>query len=158
MGDIVKMYREHGRQIVPHRIKARRAIWRMFVGGSYGARKGDKVLREALTGVLKEDDHVGRYASGASRFPCPAILIAAIAPGSSEDACERVRDDRYKLVLCMASTPPPIFRSLARSTIPTTTTVGSSGFACRRPLANNPIDGGRLSALLVRLKCSTPSR
>jgi len=38
MGDIVKMYRDHGRQIFPHRIKGTfSAIWRMFVGG-IGAR------------------------------------------------------------------------------------------------------------------------
>src|SRR5690348_14799412 len=49
MGGIVKMYRDHGRQIFPHRIKGTgSAIWRIFVGGRY-VRKGDKVLRQALT-------------------------------------------------------------------------------------------------------------
>src|SRR3954469_15921650 len=53
MSEIVKMYRDHGRQIFPHRIKGTgSALWRMFVGGRY-VRKGDKVLRQALTDVLE---------------------------------------------------------------------------------------------------------
>jgi patatin-like phospholipase/acyl hydrolase len=53
MGAIVKLYRDHGREIFPHRIKGTfSAIWRMFVGGRY-VRKGDTVLRAALTNVLK---------------------------------------------------------------------------------------------------------
>src|SRR5882672_3935946 len=52
MGEIVSMYRDHGRQIFPHRIRGTiSAVWRMFVGGRY-VRKGDKVLRAALTEVL----------------------------------------------------------------------------------------------------------
>lgn len=54
MGEIVKMYRDHRHQIFPHRIKGTgSAIWRMFAGGRY-VRRGDKVLRQALTDVLKE--------------------------------------------------------------------------------------------------------
>jgi uncharacterized protein len=61
MGEIVKMYRDHGRQIFPHRIKGTgSAVWRMFVGGRY-VRKGDKVLRQALTDVLKDTTMLDVY-------------------------------------------------------------------------------------------------
>src|SRR5258708_465160 len=48
MGEIVKLYRDHGREIFPHRIKGTlSAIWRMVVRGRY-VRQRHTVLRPAL--------------------------------------------------------------------------------------------------------------
>lgn len=52
MGDVVKLLRDNGREIFPHRIKSTPiAVWRMFVGGRY-VREG-AVLRAAAIWVLK---------------------------------------------------------------------------------------------------------
>ena len=149
MGDIVKMYREHGRQIFPHRIKGTfSAIWRMFVGGSY-VREGDKVLREALTGVLKKTTMLDVYAKRGISLSIPAILMSSHRSWVfKKTPASGVRDDRYKLVdVCMASSAAPIFRSLAAVDDPNNDHGVVQVFADGGLWANNPIMVGLVDAL-----------
>jgi patatin-like phospholipase/acyl hydrolase len=86
----------------------------MFVGGSY-VRKGDRVLREALTGVLKKTTMLDLYAKRGISLSIPAILMSSHRSWVfKKTPASGVRDDHYKLVdVCMASSAAPIFRSLA---------------------------------------------
>jgi uncharacterized protein len=154
MGEIVKMYRDHGRQIFPHRIKgAGSALWRMFVGGRY-VRKGDKVLRQALTEVLKETTMLEVFQKRGLSLSIPAILMSSHRSWVfKKTPMSGVRDDQYKLVdVCMASSAAPIFRSLAVVDDPNNDHGVEQVFADGGLWANNPIMVGLADALA----CAVP--
>ena len=149
MGEIVKMYRDHGRQIFPHRIKGTAsAIWRMFVGGRY-VRKGDKVLRQALTDVLNETMMLDVFEKRGISLSIPAILMSSHRSWVFKKTPKSgVRDDHYKLVdVCMASSAAPIFRSLAAVDDPNNDHGVEQVFADGGLWANNPIMVGLADAL-----------
>lgn len=149
MGEIVKMYRDHGRQIFPHRIKGTAsAIWRMFVGGRY-VRTGDKVLREALTNVLKETTMLDVFEKRDISLSIPAVLMSSHRSWVfKKTPASGVRDDQYKLVdVCMASSAAPIFRSLAAIDDPNSDHGVKQVFADGGLWANNPIMVGLVDAL-----------
>src|SRR4051812_38010157 len=105
MSEIVKLYRDHGREIFPHRIRGTSsAIWRMFVGGRY-VRRGDAVLREALTTVLKGTTMVEVYRNRGISLSIPAVAMSSHRSWVfKKTSASGVRDDHYPLVdVCMAS-------------------------------------------------------
>ncbi|WP_240537220.1 patatin-like phospholipase family protein [Bradyrhizobium elkanii] len=149
MGEIVRMYRDHGRQIFPHRIKGTAsAVWRMFVGGRY-VRKGDRVLRKALAEVLKETTILDVFEKRGISLSIPAILMSSHRSWVFKKTPKSgVRDDRYKLVdVCMASSAAPIFRSLAAVDDPNNDHGVEQVFADGGLWANNPIMVGLTDAL-----------
>jgi patatin-like phospholipase/acyl hydrolase len=99
MGDIVKLYRDHGRQIFPHRIKGTlSAVWRMFVGGSY-VRRGDAVLRAALTDVLKGATMLDVFNKRGISLSIPTVAMSSHrAWVFKKTQASGVRDDHYPLV------------------------------------------------------------
>ena len=149
MGEIVKMYRDHGRQIFPHRIKGTiSAVWRMFVGGRY-VRKGDKVLRAALTDVLKKTTMIDVYGKRGISLSIPSVLMSSHRSWVfKKTPASGVRDDYYELVdVCMASSAAPIFRSLAAVKDPNNDHGVAQVFADGGLWANNPIMVGLVDAL-----------
>ena len=149
MGEIVKLYRDHGREIFPHRIKGTlSAIWRMFVGGRY-VRQGDAVLRAALTDVLKGATMLDVFNKRGISLSIPAVAMSSHRSWVfKKTPASGVRDDHYPLVdVCMASSAAPIFRSLAAVKDPN----GDHGviqvFADGGLWANNPIMVGLVDAL-----------
>ncbi|RXG85684.1 patatin-like phospholipase family protein [Bradyrhizobium zhanjiangense] len=149
MGDIVGVYREHGREIFPHRIKGTAsAVWRMFVGGSY-VRKGDAILRKALTDVLQEATILDVFEKRGISLSIPAILMSSHRSWVFKKTPKSgVRDDKYKLVdVCMASSAAPIFRSLAAVDDPNNDHGVEQVFADGGLWANNPIMVGLTDAL-----------
>lgn len=149
MGEIVKMYRDHGRQIFPHRIKGTiSAVWRMFVGGRY-VRRGDKVLRAALTDVLKNTTMIDVYGKRGISLSIPSVLMSSHRSWVfKKTPASGVRDDHYELVdVCMASSAAPIFRSLAAVKDPNNDHGVAQVFADGGLWANNPIMVGLVDAL-----------
>lgn len=149
MGEIVKLYRDHGREIFPHRIKGTlSAIWRMFVGGRY-VRQGDAVLRAALTDVLNGATMLDVFNKRGISLSIPAVAMSSHRSWVfKKTPASGVRDDHYPLVdVCMASSAAPIFRSLAAVKDPN----GDHGviqvFADGGLWANNPIMVGLVDAL-----------
>ncbi|MEJ2376111.1 MAG: CBASS cGAMP-activated phospholipase [Pseudolabrys sp.] len=149
MNEVAKLYREHGRQIFPHRIKATSsAIWRVFVGGRY-VRKGDAVLREALTDVLNQTTMLDVFEKRGISLSIPAVLMSSHRSWVfKKTPASGVRDDHYKLVdVCMASSAAPIFRSLAAVDDPNNDHDVKQVFADGGLWANNPIMVGLVDAL-----------
>ncbi len=65
MGDVVKLYREHGRQIFPPRIQGTLgALWRMCVGGRYVRKGTPKRLRDNECEMLARYFEFGAQAFG----------------------------------------------------------------------------------------------
>jgi uncharacterized protein len=115
VADIVNLYRCHGRQIFPHRIRGTfSALWRMLVGGRY-VRKGDAVLRAALAKELKDVTMADVLHRRGISLSIPAVAMSSHrAYVFKKTTKSGVRDDHFKLVdVCMASSAAPIFRSLA---------------------------------------------
>jgi hypothetical protein len=149
MGDIVKLYRCHGREIFPHRIKGTlSAIRRTFVGGRY-VRRGDSVLRAALIEVLKGTTMLDVFQKRGISLSIPAVLMSSHRSWVfKKTPASGVRDDQYTLVdVCMASTAAPIFRSLAAVADPNGDHGVMQVFADGGLWANNPIMVGLVDAL-----------
>jgi hypothetical protein len=149
MGEIVKLYRDHGRQIFPHRIKGTfSAIWRMFVGGRY-VRKGDAVLRKALTDVLEGTTMLDAFKTRGISLSIPAVAMSSHRSWVfKKTPASGMRDDHYPLVdVCMASSAAPIFRSLAAVKDPNGDHGVMQVFADGGLWANNPIMVGLVDAL-----------
>jgi hypothetical protein len=149
MSEIVKLYRNHGREIFPHRIKGTvSAIWRMFVGGRY-VRKGDAVLRAALTKVLEGTTMVDVFTKRGISLSIPAVAMSSHRSWVfKKTPVSGVRDDLYPLVdVCMASSAAPIFRSLAAVEDPNGDHGVTQVFADGGLWANNPIMVGLVDAL-----------
>ncbi|MGM4962978.1 patatin-like phospholipase family protein [Tardiphaga sp. 1201_B9_N1_1] len=149
MGDVVRLYREHGSQIFPHRIQGTlSALWRMFVGGCY-VRRGDAALRAALTCVLKDATMVDVFSKRDISLSIPAVAMSSHRSWVfKKTPASGVRDDHYKLVdVCMASSAAPIFRSLAAVEDPNGDHGVTQVFADGGLWANNPIMVGLVDAL-----------
>lgn len=149
MSEVAKLYRDHGRQIFPHRIKSTpSAIWRMFVGGRY-VHKGDAVLRDALTAVLDQWTMLDVFEKRGISLSIPAVLMSSHRSWVfKKTPASGVRDDEYKLVdVCMASSAAPIFRSLAAVDDPNNDHGVKQVFADGGLWANNPIMVGLVDAL-----------
>jgi predicted patatin/cPLA2 family phospholipase len=146
MADIVKLYRCHGRQIFPHRIRGTfSALWRMVVGGRY-VRQGDAVLRAALAKELKDVTMADVLHRRGISLSIPAVAMSSHrAYVFKKTTKSGVRDDDFKLVdVCMASSAAPIFRSLA--VIEDAEGVAQV-FADGGLWANNPVMVGLVDAL-----------
>jgi patatin-like phospholipase/acyl hydrolase len=105
MADIVKLYRCHGRQIFPHRIRGTfSALWRMLVGGRY-VRQGDAVLRAALAKEFKDVTMADVLHRRGISLSIPAVAMSSHrAYVFKKTTKSGVRDDHFKLVdVCMAS-------------------------------------------------------
>jgi hypothetical protein len=149
MSDIVKLYRCHGREIFPHRIRGTfSALWRMFVGGRY-VRKGDAVLRAALTKELKDVTMRDVLEKRGISLSIPAVAMSSHrAYVFKKTTKSGVRDDHFKLVdVCMASSAAPIFRSLAAVEDAEAGHGVAQVFADGGLWANNPVMVGLVDAL-----------
>lgn len=152
MSDVVALYRKHGPAIFPHRIKGTRsAIYRAaFLGGSV-VRKGDKALREALSGVLGEKTMIDVYDRRGISLSIPTVSMKTHRAWVFKKTPKSgVRDDLYPLVdVCMASSAAPIYRSLAAIDDPMAKHGLKQVFADGGLWANNPILVGLIDALMV---------
>ena len=151
MSEIVRLYREHGREIFPHRIAGKgSAIYRVAQGSRY-VRAGDKALREALEAVLGDRTMLGVYQGRGISLSIPAVLMSEHrAWVFKKTPCSGVRDDNYPLVdVCMATSAAPIYRSLAAIKDPNTPGGPLQVFADGGLWANNPIMVGLVDALMI---------
>jgi Patatin-like phospholipase len=149
MADIVNLYRCHGRQIFPHRIRGTfSALWRMLVGGRY-VRKGDAVLRAALAKELKDVTMADVLHRRGISLSIPAVAMSSHrAYVFKKTTKSGVRDDHFKLVdVCMASSAAPIFRSLAAIDDRDGGHGVAQVFADGGLWANNPVMVGLVDAL-----------
>ena len=151
MSEIVRLYREHGPKIFPHRIAGRgSAIYRATQGSRY-VRAGDRALREALEWVLGDTTLLDVYCGRGISLSIPAILMSGHrAWVFKKTPCSGVRDDNYPLVdICMASSAAPIYRSLAAIDDPNAPGGPQQVFADGGLWANNPVLVGLVDALLI---------
>ena len=151
MSEVVRLYREHGPQIFPHRISGRAsAIYRVTQGSRY-VRAGDEALREALIGVLGDTTLLEVYLGRGISLSIPAVLMSDHrAWVFKKTPHSGVRDDNYPLVdVCMATTAAPIYRSLAAIDDPNSASGPQQVFADGGLWANNPILVGLVDALTI---------
>jgi uncharacterized protein len=149
MDEIARLYRDHGRQIFPHRIKGTlSAIHRMLVG-SYYVERGDTALRGALSEVLGATTMLDVFQKRGISLSIPAVLMSSHRSWVFKKTPKSgVRDERYALVdVCMASSAAPIFRSLAAVEDPNDEHGVAQVFADGGLWANNPIMVGLIDAL-----------
>lgn len=151
MSEVVSLYREHGPNIFPHRLKGKRsAIYRAAKGSSF-VRKGDEALREALHAVLGETTMLDVYEHRGISLSIPAVLMSEHrAWVFKKTPTSGVRDDHYPLVdICAASSAAPIYRSLAAIDDPNTPEGPQQVFADGGLWANNPIMVGLVDAIMI---------
>ena len=151
MTEIVRLYREHGPKIFPHRIAGKRsAIYRAAQGNRY-VRAGDKALREALQEVLGSTTMRDVFEERGISLSIPAVLMSEHrAWVFKKTPRSGVRDDHYPLVdVCMATSAAPIYRSLAAIDDPNTPGGPKQVFADGGLWANNPIMVGLVDALTI---------
>ena len=151
MSEIVRLYREHGRKIFPHRITGKRsAIFRATQCSRY-VRAGDKALRKALESVLGDTTMLNVYCGRRISLSIPAVLMSEHrAWVFKKTPISGVRDDNYPLVdVCMASSAAPIYRSLAAIDNPSALGGPQQVFADGGLWANNPILVGLVDALTI---------
>jgi hypothetical protein len=150
MVQVVRLYREHGRAIFPHRITGRASVLhRAFAGRRY-VREGDKALRQALTEVLGTTTMIDVYRDRGISLSIPAVRMSNHkAWVFKKTPRSGVRDDNYPLVdVCLATSAAPIYRSLAEIDEPNGSGV-KQVFADGGLWANNPIMVGLTDALTV---------
>ena len=76
LGEVISLYREHGRQIFPHRITGKgSAVYRAALGSTV-VRKGDHALREALNSVLGRTTMREVYDRRGISLSIPAVLMS----------------------------------------------------------------------------------
>ena len=151
MTEIVKLYREHGPRIFPHRIAGKAsAVFRATQGSRFG-RKGDVALRKALEDVLGDSTMLDVYCERGISLSIPAVLMSEHrAWVFKKTPRSGVRDDNYPLVdVCMANSAAPIYRSLAAINDPNAPDGPVQVFADGGLWANNPIMVGLVDALAI---------
>ncbi|MDE0056266.1 MAG: patatin-like phospholipase family protein [Gammaproteobacteria bacterium] len=150
MSEVVRLYREHGQSIFPHRIKGRRSALYRATRGSRFVRAGDRALREALKSVLGDKTMLDAYRIRGISLSVPAVLMSDHrAWVFKKTARSGVRDDHYPLVdVCMASSAAPVYRSLAAIDDPNSPGGPQQVFADGGLWANNPVLVGFIDALL----------
>lgn len=151
MSEIVRMYRDHGPSIFPHRIKGKRSAVYRAAQGNRSVRDGDRALRKALKSVLGETTMVEVYRKRGISLSIPAILMSDHrAWVFKKTPRSGVRDDNYPLVdVCMASSAAPVYRSLAAIDDPNDPGGPPQVFADGGLWANNPILVGLVEALTI---------
>lgn len=151
MARVASLYRDHGHEIFPHRIKGKAsAVYRAMSGDTY-VRQGDQALRKALGDVLGAITMLDVFDGRGISLSIPAVYMSSHrAWVFKKTARSGVRDDRYPLVdVCMASSAAPIYRSLAAITDPNCPTGPKQVFADGGLWANNPIMVGLTDALTI---------
>ncbi|MDE0444339.1 MAG: patatin-like phospholipase family protein [Gammaproteobacteria bacterium] len=151
MSEVVRMYRDHGPRIFPHRIAGKgSAVYRATQGSRY-VRAGDRALREALKGVLCENTMLDVYRQRGISLAIPAILMSDHrAWVFKKTPRSGIRDDNYPLVdVCMATSAAPVYRSLAAIDDPNDPCGPQQVFADGGLWANNPIMVGVVEAMTV---------
>ena len=151
MSDVVRLYREHGAKIFPHRISGGgSAIYRVTQGSRY-VRAGDRALRDALEGVIGGTTMLDVYHGRGISLSIPAVLMSEHrAWVFKRTPRSGVRDDNYSLVdVCMATSAAPIYRSLAAIDDPNSSGGPQQVFADGGLWANNPILVGLVDALTI---------
>ena len=151
MAEIIRLYREHGSKIFPHRIAGKvSAVCRATQGSRY-VRAGDKALREVLEEVLGDRTMLDVYCRRGISLSIPAILMSEHrAWVFKKTPRSGMRDDHYPLVdVCMASSAAPIYRSLAAVNDPNAPDGPRQVFADGGLWANNPIMVGLVDALMI---------
>lgn len=151
MNSVVSLYREHGREIFPHRIKGKAsAVYRAVSGRTY-VRQGDKALRKALGDVLGDITMLDVFDGRGISLSIPSVYMSAHrAWVFKKTPRSGVRDDNYPLVdVCMASSAAPIYRSLAAIDDPNCPNGPKQVFADGGLWANNPIMVGLTDALTI---------
>ena len=151
MSEIIRLYREHGPKIFPHRIAGKRSVICRATQGSRYVRAGDKALREALEAVLGDTTMLDIYRGRGISLSIPAVLMSEHrAWVFKKTPRSGVRDDNYPLVdVCMASSAAPIYRSLAAIDDPSTSGGPQQVFADGGLWANNPIMVAFVDALTI---------
>jgi hypothetical protein len=152
MGEVVQLYRQHGRKIFPHRIKGlASAIYRAAILRSGPVRRGDAALRAALIDVLGDKKMIDVFTRRGISLSIPTVAMKTHrAWVFKKTPSSGVRDDLYPLVdVCMASSAAPIYRSLAAINDPLANHGLKQVFADGGLWANNPILVGLIDALMV---------
>ena len=151
MSEIVRLYRDHGPKIFPHRIAGKASAAFRATQGSRYVRAGDRALREALEAVLGCTTMVDVYCGRKISLSIPAVLMSEHrAWVFKKTPCSGLRDDNYSLVnVCMATTAAPIYRSLAAIKDPNAPDGPQQVFADGGLWANNPIMVGLVDALTI---------
>lgn len=151
MSKVVALYRDHGPNIFPHRIKGTlSALYRASRGRSF-VRRGDKALRAALETVLDSTTLAQVYENRGISMSIPTVLLSdhrswvfKKTPISGE------RDKDYSLVdICMATSAAPIYRSLAAVDVPGQSVGSKQVFADGGLWANNPVMVALTDALAI---------
>jgi uncharacterized protein len=151
MSKIVQLYREHGPEIFPHRIKGKAsAIFRATQGSRY-VRHGDRALRKALQAVLGDTTMLDVFRGRGISLSVPTVLMSEHrAWVFKKTPRSGIRDDHYPLVdVCMATSAAPIYRSLAAIDDPNAPGGPKQVFADGGLWANNPIMVGLVDALTI---------
>lgn len=151
MTEVVRLYREQGPKIFPHRITGKRsAIYRASQGSRF-VREGDMALRAALKGVLDDVTMLDVFEGRGISLAIPTVLMSEHRAWVFKKTPKSgVRDDRYPLVdVCMATSAAPIYRSLAAIDDPNAPDGPKQVFADGGLWANNPIMVGLVDALTV---------
>lgn len=151
MSEIVRLYRENGAKIFPHRIDGKASAIVRAARGSTVVRAGDKALREALSATLGKHTMLDIFRGRGISLSIPAVLMSTHRAWVFKKTPKSgVRDDRYSLVdVCMASSAAPIYRSLAAVSDPNEPDGPPQVFADGGLWANNPIMVGLVDALTV---------
>lgn len=146
---VVKLYRDQGSKIFPHRIKGKlSAIYRAFNRRRF-VRKGDAALRAELSGVLGKTTMLDVYLKRGISLSVPTIRMTTHRAWVFKKTPQSgVRDDKYPLVdVCMASSAAPIYRSLASVEDPNSNCGVDQVFADGGLWANNPVMVALVDAL-----------
>ena len=141
MHRVVKLYRENGPQIFPHRIRSKlSAVYRALAGRRF-VRSGDVALRRALKDVLETTTLSDVYHKRGISMCIPTVLMSSHrAWVFKKTPISGVRDDDYSLVdICLATSAAPVYRSLAAIDAPESTSDAQQVFADGGLWANNPV-------------------
>jgi patatin-like phospholipase/acyl hydrolase len=152
LGEVVELYRQHGRNIFPHRIKGRwSAIYRALFLGNRVVRRGNAALRGALHDVLGSKTMIDVFERRGISLSIPAVSMKTHRAWIFKKTLKSgVRDDLYPLVdVCLASSAAPIYRSLAAIDDPMARHGLKQVFADGGLWANNPVLVGLRDALMV---------
>ncbi len=150
MDDVIKLYRDNGPKIFPHRLTGRlSAIYRTLMGDSF-VKSGDQALRDALSKVLCKTTMADVYRTRGISLSIPAVAMNNHRSWVFKKTGKSgTRDDDYPLVdVCMASSAAPIYRSLASIKDPSSSYAPEQVFADGGLWANNPILVGLIDALI----------
>ena len=151
VGEVVELYREHGRKISRIGSQASGARSTAPPQGNRVVRQGNAALRDALHEVLGNKTMIDVFERRGISLSIPAVLMKTHRAWVFKKTPKSgVRDDLYPLVdVCLASSAAPIYRSLAAIDDPSGKHGLKQVFADGGLWANNPIMVGLVDALTV---------